>query len=472
LKKPDHKPLLLSAAARRRRRQRFGMVAIMLVFLAGAVYALGYDPGGVLGEGGLDVGSKENPAGTLAQGPAPGSSPEAAAYWTVASELRGISPKNVEGVHHSTLDPSWASVRITGPEEESTWVLFVHRENDSWKALKSIRADEPEHPEYEKVVLDDVPKDLIEAIYPTDLPSGISGLLSEPVEPSALPSVEPPAIPPSDPVTDNVPESERERIEKGLEGVRKAVDDYEGISGVYVLDLNGGWGYGVRPDEVFFSASIAKVPVLVAVFRRIDEGKLSLGDSFETKPEDWAAGAGWMQWDPAGRSHTVKDYLSVMMSQSDNVATNALTRVVGGPEYVNEVARSLGAPNTVLRQKVTSERAAVTSLDNRTTPRDMATILQKIATDKAASPDSCREMIDIMQQNHLESGLKEGLPKDTEAAAKGGWLYRVYDEVAIVGHEDRPYAVAIFNRQGPENPKEGKPLLTDISKAVWKTQDS
>jgi beta-lactamase class A len=126
----------------------------------------------------------------------------------------------------------------------------------------------------------------------------------------------------------------------------------------------------------------------------------------------------------------------------------------------------------VLRQKVSSERAAVTSLDNQTTPRDMATILQKIATDKAASPDSCREMIDIMQQNHLESGLKEGLPQDTEAAAKGGWLYRVYDEVAIVGHEDRPYAVAIFNRQGPENPKEGKPLLKDISKAVWKTQDS
>src|ERR687885_2700287 len=177
------------------------MVAIMLVFLAGAVYAVGYDPGGVLGEGGLDVGSKENPADTLAQGPAPGSSPEAAAYWTVASELRGISPKNVEGVYHSTLDPSWASVRITGPEEESTWVLFVHRENDSWKALKSVRADEPEHPENEKVVLDGVPRDLVDSIYPPKKASEASGLVAEPVDPGTLPSVEQPAIPPSDPVT-------------------------------------------------------------------------------------------------------------------------------------------------------------------------------------------------------------------------------------------------------------------------------
>ena len=156
MKKPDHKPLLFGAAARRRRRrQRFGMLAIMVVFLVGAVYALDYDPGGVLSEGWLDAGSEGS---TLAQGPAPGSSPEAAAYWAVASELRGMSPKDVEGVHHSTLDPSWASVRITGPEEESTWVLFVHRENDSWKALKSIRADEPDHPEYERSCWTTCPK--------------------------------------------------------------------------------------------------------------------------------------------------------------------------------------------------------------------------------------------------------------------------------------------------------------------------
>ncbi len=476
--------LQLDALARRRRRRRFGTLVILLAFLVSAVYALGYDPGGALSsEGNLsglfksgsstsgETESKENLAGTLVQGPAPESSPAAAAYWAVASERPGIDHESVEGVYQSTLDPSWASVRIAGPEEEGTYVLFVHRENDLWKAQKSIRADEPEHPEYEKVVLGEVPEDLVESIYPEDLVSDASGLLAQPVEPSSLPTVEPAKVPSPDPVTDDVPEDERERVEKGLEEVQQAIEDHEGVTGVYVRDLKGGWGYGVRPDEVFFSASIAKVPIMVAVFRRIDEGKLSLSDSFETKQEDWAAGAGWLQWDPIGRSHTVEDYLLMMMTQSDNVATNTLTRIVGGPEYVNQVTRSLEAPDTVLYQEVTSERAAVTSLDNQTTPRDMATILEKIATGKAASPESCEEMVDIMHQNHLESGLKEGLPKDAEAANKGAWLYRVYDEVAIVGHEDRPYIVTIFNMHGPENPKEGKPLLKDVSKAVWKTQD-
>src|SRR3712207_8067063 len=52
-----------------------------------------------------------------------------------------------------------------------------------------------------------------------------------------------------------------------------------------------------------------------------------------------------------------------------------------------------GAKNTVLYQKVTSERAAVPYLDNRTTPRDMAEMLRRISTGQAASRISCEDMM-------------------------------------------------------------------------------
>jgi beta-lactamase class A len=160
----------------------------------------------------------------------------------------------------------------------------------------------------------------------------------------------------------------------------------------------------------------------------------------------------------------------MMMTQSDNVATNALLRLVGGPAYVNEVARSLDAPDTFLYQKVTSERAAVPALDNRTTPRDMATILDKVYTGEVLSPDSSQKMVEIMYQNELQSSLKDGLPEDVEAAKKGGWLYKVYDEAGIVWHEDRPYVVAIFSKHGSEDVEVGKALLRGISKGVYKAQ--
>jgi beta-lactamase class A len=271
-----------------------------------------------------------------------------------------------------------------------------------------------------------------------------------------------------------VPDEERERIEEGLEEARKTVEEYgtvhDGTAGVYVQDLRGGWGYGVNPDETFFSASVIKIPVMVAVYRAIDEGKFSLQDEFPTAPEDWAAGAGTLQFQEAGGYHTVKEYLRVMMTQSDNVATNALTRLVGGPDYVNAVAASLGAPDTVLYQKVTSERAAVPLLDNRTTPRDMSTILKSIYAGQAANPESCQEMVDLMHQNNLQSSLKEGLPEGTKVANKGGWLFKVYDEAGIVAREDNPYAIAIFSKNGSADVEEGKALLRGISKGVWQAQ--
>ena len=82
-------------------------------------------------------------------------------------------------------------------------------------------------------------------------------------------------------------------------------------------------------------------------------------------------------------------------------------------------------------------------------------------------------MVNIMIENYLESWLVDGLPEDAnvDIANKGGWLYKVYDEVGIVFHEDRPYAVAILSKYGPGDPLEAKPTITEISEKVWNTQD-
>ena len=486
-------------AQARRRRRSLRMVVVLLASLVSALIALGYVSGGTAGVGEyLSVLSRDDSSsasqeaatgepeysGEAREKPIPeeitDDSPEAVAYGLAVAEIPSIDAESVKGVYESALDPSWASVRVEGPEDEGTYVVFLRREDESWKARRSIRADEPENPEYERVVLSGVPEDLIESVYPQSLGSDPSGpessaLLAEPVETDALPSVEGAEPPEPETVADEVPEDERERVDEGLEDALQEIEDYaedyDGTAGVYAQDIKGGYGYGVNPDETFFGASVMKIPLMVAVFTKIDEGEVSLNDSFETESGDWAGGAGWLQWEEAGTSHTVEDYMWMMMTQSDNVATNALLRLVGGPAYVNEVARSLDAPDTFLYQKVTSERAVVPALDNRTTPRDMATILDKVYTGEALSPDSSQKLVEIMHQNELQSSLKDGLPEDVEAAKKGGWLYKVYDEAGIVWHEDRPYVVAIFSKHGSEDVEVGKALLKGISKGIYKAQD-
>jgi beta-lactamase class A len=396
-------------------------------------------------------------------------SPEAAAFVAVAPELPGVTEENVGAVYTSRMDPSWASVRISPEGENKDFVVFSHKEGDLWRAEKSIRADEPDYPDNDVVPLAGVPKDLLDYVYEENL---FATEVPEPKveEVEGLPDVGPAEAPPLEAVVEDVPEGERGRIEGVVDKLEERVEGYDGVAGVYVRDMEGGYGYGVRADETFFSASIIKVPVMVAVYRKVEKGKLTFSQEVELKEEDWAAGAGWLQWEEAGTKQTVGDLLLLMMTQSDNVATNALIRMVGGREHVNDVTESLGAKDTLLYQKVSSERGAVPGLDNRTTPHDMAIMLQKIADGEAASEKSCGYMKELMLTNELDWWLDAGLPENVYAANKAGWLYRVYGDVGIVEHDGHRYTVAILSKHGSATVDEGALLIEDLSRTAWEAQ--
>jgi beta-lactamase class A len=288
------------------------------------------------------------------------------------------------------------------------------------------------------------------------------------IEPAVMAAPSPARFAPPEAVYEGA--VDRERVQRGVEEARRAIQGYPGIAGFYALDPQSDAGYGVRPDEVFFSASTIKIPVMVAVYRKIDAGELAYSDAFETTEEDWAAGAGWLRWDTPGARTTVEDSLWLMMTQSDNVATNALVRQVGGPEYVNKVARSLGARDTVLSQKLSSERAAVPSQDNRTTPRDMALMMEEILEKRAASDFACEEMIGLLEQNNLEFWMEAGVPEGTKVANKAGWLDAAYNDVGIVRHGDRPYILAAFTKYGSGGMERGQQALMEVSEAAWLAQ--
>ena len=394
---------------RLRQRRRLLIVVVLVALLAGVAYvavqASDGDSfaGGSSGEG---AGSQEAPSRSGEEAnaqkapakapdkPAPEETlpdpeqptPEAAAYAVLAPELPGTTPESIKGVYVSKIDKSWASVRFEPEDEGKPFVVFTHRDGESWKAEKSVRADEPDYAKNDVVPLSGVPEDLAQYLYAENV---FAAKVPEPtvqkVDSESLPDVDGATFPPAEPVMDGVPDSERERVENVLGEARQQIEDYHGVTGLYVWDLEGDYGYGIRPDEEFFTASIIKVPVMVAVYRKVDEGELDFAQEIEIKEEDWAAGAGWLQWEKAGTRQTVGDLLLLMMTQSDNVATNALIRTVGGPEHVNEVARSMGAEDTLVYQKVSSERGAVPAIDNRSTPRDM------VCHDAADSPGQSRE---------------------------------------------------------------------------------
>src|SRR5215212_6271072 len=472
---------------KRRRRGLSAGVLVALVLLAGAVYLVTRtqdgtanlsDPSqsreGAKSEAAPAKGSDQGQS-TLEE-PAPDpeqATPEAAAYVALAPELPGTTPQSIKGVYRSKLEDSWASVRVQPENEGKPFVVFTHKEGQAWRAEKSVRADEPNYAKNDVVPLSGVPKDLMDYLYAKNaFAAEVPEPKDEKIDLESLPDAGPVEFSSTETVMNDVPESDRERVQKVLEGARQEIEDYDGVAGLYVWDLDKDFGYGIRPDEQFFTASIIKVPIMVAVYRKVDAGELEFSQQIEIKEEDWAAGAGWLQWEKAGTKQTVGDLLLLMMTQSDNVAANALVRTVGGADHVNDVARSMGAEDTLLYQKVSSERGVVPALDNRSTPRDMATMMRQIAEGKAASEKSCGYMIDLMHEDKLDWWLDAGLPEGVNAANKAGWLYRVYDEVGIVDEENHHYVIAILSKHGSADVYQGEDLIKHLSSAVWEAEGS
>src|SRR5215204_1199128 len=435
---------MFSKDRRQRQRRRLIVLALLVAILVGSAYVALQATGSDLLAGGTPKedaesqgtpsrsGDEDDPGKAPAKAPdkpAPKESlpdpeqptPEAAAYAVLAPELPGTTPDSIKGVYISKIDKSWASVRFEPEDEGKPFVVFAHKDGTSWRAEKSVRADEPDYAKNDVVPLGGVPDDLTQYLYAENVfAAKVPEPAVEKINLEDLPEVDSASFSSTEPVMDGVPDSERERIEKVLGEARQEIQDYHGVAGLYVRDLEGGYGYGIRPDERFFTASIIKVPIMVAVYRKVDEGELEFSQQIEIKEQDWAAGAGWLQWEKPGTRQTVGDLLLLMMTQSDNVAANALVRTVGGADHVNDVARSMGAEDTLLYQKVSSERGAVPALDNRGTPRDMSTMMHQVAEGKAASEKSCGYMIDLMHENRLDWWLDAGLPPGVDAANKAG----------------------------------------------------
>lgn len=127
------------------------------------------------------------------------------------------------------------------------------------------------------------------------------------------------------------------QLEQRLQAVDRA---HPGDLGVYVKDLASGIDVSLRADESWYLASGIKVPVAMAVLRKVETGKFSLNTEIQLEESDYVDGAGQTNWHGPGSRLTVQYLMEQMLTASDNTATDMLIRLVG-LENVNNLVREL-----------------------------------------------------------------------------------------------------------------------------------
>lgn len=102
--------------------------------------------------------------------------------------------------------------------------------------------------------------------------------------------------------------------------------------GIYVKDLTTETEAGVNQDKIFYSASIAKLPILYYVQEQLNAGQVALNTTVKYTVESISfngaykvSGSGSLSKTPDNKDYTIEELINKTAKESDNVASNLLS---------------------------------------------------------------------------------------------------------------------------------------------------
>lgn len=249
--------------------------------------------------------------------------------------------------------------------------------------------------------------------------------------------------------------------------VAAAVDDAEqyGVVGISVIGPDGS-RWSRNGQRRFRAASTVKIPLMVEVFRRIERGDISLDDLHVLQAGEKAPGSGVMLYLHDGVGLTLNDLVYLMISISDNTATNLLIRLVE-MEAVNATIRDLGMQQSNLGREMKNRPAIEGEEENWASPDDYTLVVQSILEGHAASQESCRAMIEMLTKQQNTRRIARYIPQDDEIewGTKTGSIKEVTNDVGFVRSNGSTLVIAVFC-EGMADQHRGEQVIGDITRAA------
>jgi len=242
---------------------------------------------------------------------------------------------------------------------------------------------------------------------------------------------------------------------------------------VHAVDLGSGRDVALRADEPVILASVFKVALVTALYRRHDAGTLDVTTQVELGERTAGVTGISVMEDPVRLS--LRDLAYLAIAVSDNGAADALFDVVGDAA-VAELLADLGLGATRIPQRCRDMTAALVAdagaagvddvqarlrahpgligrlsvrdpaRTNASTARETTALLAALWEDRAATPESCAAVRRLMRLQVWPHRLASGFPDEGfGVAGKTGTMPGVRNEAGVVEHADGTrVAVAVF----------------------------
>ncbi len=278
--------------------------------------------------------------------------------------------------------------------------------------------------------------------------------------------------------------------------LEKTLKSFNGEASIYIKDIKTGKTFEHQPHLPLPTASICKIPVMIELFKQASEDKLSLQDRHRLSSKISAYGSGVLSMLYDEPELTLYDYARLMISVSDNMATDVLINLLT-PDEINATMDSLGFTNT--RTSVTmgeyhyrffgsghlpTNRENDTRIlnsqaksgtdpesisyqgvpqNNITSAADMGQILEQLYGGKIVDPDSSTAMINLLKDCRAKTKIPRHLNTDVVVAHKIGGSNRIQGDIGIVYLPTGPLVISALTL-GNDRESRGNDTIAELSK--------
>ncbi len=248
---------------------------------------------------------------------------------------------------------------------------------------------------------------------------------------------------------------------------------FKGEAGVYVYDFNKKRSVAINADTVFTTASMIKIPILVGVADKLTKGELQYHQELIYRDSLLYAGVDLLGSFKNDEKIELSKVLMLMLTMSDNTASLWLQSLAGTGTRINYIMDSLGFRETRVNSRTPGREAIRNKYGwGQTTPREMATLMQKIVLGELFDKNTSDKMLRLLSRNYWDEVSISQIPPNVFVASKNGAVDATRNEVVYVKGMNCEYIFCICTQNITDTSwkhnNEAWEMTRKLSLLLWK----
>jgi beta-lactamase class A len=235
----------------------------------------------------------------------------------------------------------------------------------------------------------------------------------------------------------------------------------------------------IEPDARHYSASIMKLPILIAAHRLVEQDRLDLGRPVTVRNEFESRNPGHRfsldreedsdpaTWAALGAEVSLGELVHRMVIVSGNLATNLVLDEVGSDEVKAVLADAGCSERTTIVRGIEDYPARDAGIDNLITADDMARLVVALADGRLAGAGATAACEQTLLAQEYRNGIPAGLPDGLTVGNKTGWISSVNHDVALIRAPDLPPVGMAVLVSAPGSEEEREAGIARIAEAAW-----